>query len=200
MSPGTGQLPGDGGRGGGQSEALGHLRGPSQGPEVSSAAYLQCFTNIYLLSTQVRLRSGRCGPHVLRHGPRGVARTLQVTPTFLPSVSTIVYSTKRHIFILFRTMWHHQIRRFCPQTPIILVGCKNDTRFIYKDEQYLRYCKERSPLVRWATLHPSSVSCDSLSISRQVQEKDIVMPDQGKQIFFKIFSPKIVNINIIFNQ
>ena len=60
-----------------------------------------------------------------------------------------------------RTMWHHQIRRFCPNTPIILVGCKNDTRFIYKDEQYLRYCKERSPLVR------------------QVQEKDIVMPDQG---------------------
>ena len=45
-------------------------------------------------------------------------------------------------------MWYHQIRRFCPQTPIILVGCKNDTRFIYKDEQYLRYCKERSPLVR----------------------------------------------------
>ena len=47
-----------------------------------------------------------------------------------------------------RTMWHQQIRRFCPNTPIILVGCKNDTRFIYKDEQYLRYCKERSPLVR----------------------------------------------------
>jgi len=61
-----------------------------------------------------------------------------------------------------RTMWYHQIRKFCPQTPIILVGCKNDTRFIYKDEQYLRYCKERSPLVR------------------QVQEKDIVMPDQGR--------------------
>ena len=49
-----------------------------------------------------------------------------------------------------RTMWHQQIRRFCPNTPIILVGCKNDTRFIYKDEQYLRYCKERSPLVRCA--------------------------------------------------
>ena len=47
-----------------------------------------------------------------------------------------------------RTMWYHQIRRFCPHTPIILVGCKNDTRFIYKDEQYLKYCKERSPLVR----------------------------------------------------
>ena len=52
------------------------------------------------------------------------------------------------IVSFYRTMWYHQIRKFCPQTPIILVGCKNDTRFIYKDEQYLRYCKERSPLVR----------------------------------------------------
>ena len=50
--------------------------------------------------------------------------------------------------IFCRSMWYHQIRRFCPNTPIILVGCKNDTRFIYKDEQYLSYCKERSPLVR----------------------------------------------------
>lgn len=61
-----------------------------------------------------------------------------------------------------RSMWYHQIRRFCPHTPIILVGCKNDTRFIYKDEQYLSYCKERSPLVR------------------QVYEKDIVLPEQGR--------------------
>ena len=29
---------------------------------------------------------------------------------------------------LFRTMWYPQIRRFCPNTPILLVGCKNDTR------------------------------------------------------------------------
>eukprot|EP00091_Calanus_sinicus_P002472 TRINITY_DN12507_c0_g1_i1.p2 TRINITY_DN12507_c0_g1~~TRINITY_DN12507_c0_g1_i1.p2 ORF type:complete len:159 (-),score=26.79 TRINITY_DN12507_c0_g1_i1:907-1383(-) len=40
-----------------------------------------------------------------------------------------------------RSMWYHQIRRFCPNTPIILVGCKNDTRFIYKDEQYLSIAK-----------------------------------------------------------
>jgi len=63
-----------------------------------------------------------------------------------------------------RSMWYHQIRKFCPQTPIILVGCKNDTRYIYKDAQYLKYCKERSPLVR------------------QVKEKDIVMPDQGRAL------------------
>jgi len=63
-----------------------------------------------------------------------------------------------------RTMWFQQIRRFCPNTPIILVGCKNDTRFICNDEKYLAYCKERSPLVR------------------QVREKDLVMPDQGRAV------------------
>ena len=42
-----------------------------------------------------------------------------------------------------------QIKKFCPNTPILLVGCKNDVRFIYKDEKYLNYCRERSPLVRY---------------------------------------------------
>ena len=77
-------------------------------------------------------------------------------------------------------MWYHQIRRFCPQTPIILVGCKNDTRFIYKDEQYLRYCKERSPLVRSANLQLITELNIFQTFYRQVQEKDIVMPEQGE--------------------
>lgn len=47
-----------------------------------------------------------------------------------------------------RDMWIQQIRRFCPNTPIILVGCKNDVRFLLNDEQYLNYCRQRSPLVR----------------------------------------------------
>ncbi|XP_023325369.1 rho-related BTB domain-containing protein 2, partial [Eurytemora carolleeae] len=70
-----------------------------------------------------------------------------------------------------RTMWYPQIRRFCPNTPILLVGCKNDTRFIYKDDQYLAYCKERSPLVR------------------QVREKDLVMPDQGRAVAKELGMP-----------
>ena len=41
-----------------------------------------------------------------------------------------------------------QVRKFCPNTPVILVGCKNDVRFMLNDEQYLNYCRERSPLVR----------------------------------------------------
>ena len=40
------------------------------------------------------------------------------------------------------------MRKFCPNTPVILVGCKNDVRFMLNDEQYLNYCRERSPLVR----------------------------------------------------
>ena len=42
-----------------------------------------------------------------------------------------------------------QVRKFCPNTPVILVGCKNDVRFMLNDEQYLNYCRERSPLVRF---------------------------------------------------
>lgn len=70
-----------------------------------------------------------------------------------------------------RTMWYPQIRRFCPNTPILLVGCKNDTRFIYKDDQYLNYCKERSPLVR------------------QVRENDLVMPEQGRAVARELGMP-----------
>ena len=51
-----------------------------------------------------------------------------------------------------REMWYPQVRKFCPNTPIILVGCKNDVRFILNDEQYLNYCRERSPLVRYCKL------------------------------------------------
>lgn len=57
-----------------------------------------------------------------------------------------------------------QVRKFCPNTPIILVGCKNDVRFMLNDETYLQYCRERSPLVR------------------QVKENDLLMPDQGRAV------------------
>ncbi len=61
-----------------------------------------------------------------------------------------------------REMWLPQIRRFCPNTPIILVGCKNDVRFLLHDQRYLTYCRERSPLVR------------------QVREADLVSPSCGR--------------------
>ncbi|KAK8395203.1 hypothetical protein O3P69_006139 [Scylla paramamosain] len=63
-----------------------------------------------------------------------------------------------------RVMWYPEIRRFCPNTPILLVGCKNDLRYICKDEEYLRYCQDRSPLVR------------------PVRECDLVMPCEGRAV------------------
>ncbi|KAK3878684.1 hypothetical protein Pcinc_016692 [Petrolisthes cinctipes] len=63
-----------------------------------------------------------------------------------------------------RVMWYPEIRKFCPNTPILLVGCKNDLRYICKDEQYLSYCQDRSPLVR------------------PVRECDLVMPCEGRAI------------------
>lgn len=47
-----------------------------------------------------------------------------------------------------KVMWYPEIRRFCPQTPVILVGCKNDLRYMYRDETYLSYFGDRSPFVR----------------------------------------------------
>ncbi|XP_064111058.1 rho-related BTB domain-containing protein 1 isoform X2 [Macrobrachium rosenbergii] len=70
-----------------------------------------------------------------------------------------------------RVMWYPEIRRFCPNTPILLVGCKNDLRYICKDEEYLRYCQERSPLVR------------------PVRECDLVMPCEGRAVAREIGVP-----------
>ncbi|XP_063541734.1 rho-related BTB domain-containing protein 1 isoform X2 [Cydia strobilella] len=61
-------------------------------------------------------------------------------------------------------MWYPEIRRFCPNTPILLVGCKNDLRYMYRDETYLSYCKDRSPFIRTP------------------RKSDLVMPDQGRAL------------------
>ncbi|KAG7297298.1 hypothetical protein JYU34_019257 [Plutella xylostella] len=61
-------------------------------------------------------------------------------------------------------MWYPEIRRFCPNTPILLVGCKNDLRYMYRDETYLNYCKDRSPFIR------------------ATKKADLVMPDQGRAL------------------
>jgi Rho-related BTB domain-containing protein 1/2 len=61
-------------------------------------------------------------------------------------------------------MWYPEIRRFCPQTPVILVGCKNDLRYMYRDETYLSYVGDRSPFVR------------------APRKSDIVMPDEARAV------------------
>ncbi|GIY99183.1 rho-related BTB domain-containing protein 2 [Caerostris extrusa] len=48
-----------------------------------------------------------------------------------------------------KTKWLPEIRQYCPNVPIVLVGCKNDLRHIYRDERFRQLSKERSPFVRF---------------------------------------------------
>uniref|UniRef100_A0A336LIY4 CSON003709 protein n=1 Tax=Culicoides sonorensis TaxID=179676 RepID=A0A336LIY4_CULSO len=63
-----------------------------------------------------------------------------------------------------KAMWYPEIRRFCPQTPVFLVGCKNDLRYMYRDETYLSYFGDRSPFVR------------------ATRKCDLVMPDEARAV------------------
>lgn len=63
-----------------------------------------------------------------------------------------------------KVMWYPEIRRFCPQTPVLLVGCKNDLRYMYCDETYLSYFRDRSPFVR------------------ATRKSDLVMPDEARAV------------------
>ncbi|GAB6031429.1 hypothetical protein CHUAL_009203 [Chamberlinius hualienensis] len=63
-----------------------------------------------------------------------------------------------------KVMWYPEIRKFCPRTPIVLVGCKNDLRYMYMDETFISCCKDRSPFFR------------------PVRECDILSPEQGRSV------------------
>lgn len=63
-----------------------------------------------------------------------------------------------------RLMWYPEIRRFCPSTPVLLVGCKNDLRYMYRDEAYLSYFRDRSPFLR------------------ATRKCDLVMPDEARDV------------------
>ncbi|KFM69417.1 Rho-related BTB domain-containing protein 2, partial [Stegodyphus mimosarum] len=63
-----------------------------------------------------------------------------------------------------KTKWYSEIKHNCPHAPIVLVGCKNDLRHMYRDEHFLELCRERSPFVRL------------------IQENDMVSRDQGRQV------------------
>ncbi|XP_030758790.1 rho-related BTB domain-containing protein 1 [Sitophilus oryzae] len=63
-----------------------------------------------------------------------------------------------------RLMWFPEIRRFCPSTPVLLVGCKNDLRYMYRDEAYLSHFRDRSPFVR------------------ATRKSDLVMPDEARAV------------------
>ncbi|KAK7582686.1 hypothetical protein V9T40_014131 [Parthenolecanium corni] len=63
-----------------------------------------------------------------------------------------------------KAMWFPEIRQFCPQTPVLLVGCKNDLRFMYRDETYQRFFRDKSPFIR------------------PVRKNDLVMPDEARVV------------------
>ncbi|XP_030375324.1 rho-related BTB domain-containing protein 1 isoform X2 [Scaptodrosophila lebanonensis] len=63
-----------------------------------------------------------------------------------------------------KTMWYSEIRRFCPDVPVILVGCKNDLRYMYRDENYLSFFGEKGTFVRAAL------------------KSDLVMPDEARAV------------------
>ncbi|XP_017022734.1 rho-related BTB domain-containing protein 1 isoform X1 [Drosophila kikkawai] len=63
-----------------------------------------------------------------------------------------------------KMMWYPEIRRFCPDVPVILVGCKNDLRYMYRDENYLSYFGEKGTFVRAAL------------------KSDLVMPDEARAV------------------
>lgn len=76
-----------------------------------------------------------------------------------------------------KVVWYPEIRQFCPNTPIILVGCKNDLRYMYRDEAYLSLCRDRSPFFRG---HHPCVSCRFPEFGRPLRESDLLRPEQGR--------------------
>ncbi|GFT16530.1 rho-related BTB domain-containing protein 1 [Nephila pilipes] len=85
-----------------------------------------------------------------------------------------------------KVVWYPEIRRFCPSTPIVLVGCKNDLRYMYRDEQFLSLCRDRSPFFRGN--HPC-VSSRFPEFGRPLRESDILSPEQGRSIAKEIGAP-----------
>ncbi|KAG8179989.1 hypothetical protein JTE90_007957 [Oedothorax gibbosus] len=61
-----------------------------------------------------------------------------------------------------RSKWFPEIREFCPNVPIILVGCKNDVRYLNQDPEYMQYWKEKLPY------------------SKKIQEDNLISREQGR--------------------
>ncbi|XP_076354179.1 rho-related BTB domain-containing protein 1-like isoform X2 [Tachypleus tridentatus] len=85
-----------------------------------------------------------------------------------------------------KVMWYPEIRKFCPHTPIVLVGCKNDLRYMYRDEEFLSLCRDRSPFFRGT--HPC-VSSRNPELGRPLRETDILTPEHGRLVAKEIGAP-----------
>ncbi|KAK7109938.1 rho-related BTB domain-containing protein 1-like [Littorina saxatilis] len=79
--------------------------------------------------------------------------------------STVRPSSLRNV----RTIWYPEIRRFCPTTPIVLVGTQADLRYLYHEDAYLKMEKGL--------------------MYRNIHEKDIVTPAMGHDMAKEIGAP-----------
>ncbi|KAH3855821.1 rho-related BTB domain-containing protein 2-like [Dreissena polymorpha] len=69
---------------------------------------------------------------------------------------------KAQSLINLKKIWLPEIRRLAPTTPIVIVGCQADLRYLYREERYKRVQKGL--------------------IYKVVTENDILIPDQGRKI------------------
>lgn len=94
-----------------------------------------------------------------------ISECLAIVSLFRSDVVLLCFSIANPVSLRnCRAMWYPEIRKFCPDTPVILVGCKNDLRYMYRDETYLSYFGDRSPFVRAA------------------RKSDLVMPDEARAV------------------
>lgn len=68
-----------------------------------------------------------------------------------------------------RKIWIPEIKRKAPTTPVVVVGCQADLRYLYRDEQYQKIHKGL--------------------MYKVVQEKDILTPEQGRAVAKEVSAP-----------
>ena len=68
-----------------------------------------------------------------------------------------------------RTIWYPEIRRFCPTTPIILVGTQADLRYLFYDDTYLKM--EKGLMYRWVCVW----GCVCVCVCVRERERDVLV-------------------------
>nr|XP_042912276.1 rho-related BTB domain-containing protein 1 isoform X2 [Parasteatoda tepidariorum] len=64
-----------------------------------------------------------------------------------------------------KTKWFPEIRQYCPQVPIVVVGCKSDLRHMYKDDGFVTLCHEKNH-----------------QFAKLVEEAELITREQGRNL------------------
>ncbi|XP_042907359.1 rho-related BTB domain-containing protein 2, partial [Parasteatoda tepidariorum] len=64
-----------------------------------------------------------------------------------------------------KTKWFPEIRQYCPQVPIVVVGCKSDLRHMYKDDGFVTLCHEKNH-----------------QFAKLVEEAELITREQGRKL------------------